>query len=222
MPLPGRLPTQYEMGRWRKFERTFDRLTLLYIRARIKQSNADVAVRVGNKHGMILPYPVDVDAKIDRIGDFITRTRKAIRGVEDHKYGIRVVDGDIDILEPEDEEGELGAVLLAIALATGAVIVVGAIAHTIRVSLEAEESEEAYEQVVTYADQKFCARPGPACTDWNKVKESVEYKRNESYIDGIATKLGQVGGKAMNVLGWGLVIAVPVLLYSWFGRRRAA
>lgn len=140
--------------------------------------------------------------------------------VNQNKLGIRMnANGqDLDIVQPKEGEpvlegAQLGWVIPVIVIA---VIVAAIIARWLYLEDEVGELNDQFDGVIERSDEALCKDPkSQQCKNWIAAKKSGSYYRRQTMIDDLKNAAGAVGTWTKNKLGWGLIIAVPLLLWSF-------
>jgi hypothetical protein len=212
-----RAPTLFELERWRGLLNQLDRSQRAHGRAFCLLSNVAIAAKFLSTRGIVLPYfsaaPgleqqfLKVSAELEKITDMI-------RDVEDGTLGARWQGGDFDIIQPPSASGMQGFFIPVI---VGLVLLVGVITRLIWVEKENNELSDKFNDILTKTDKTLCSDPSSqVCKDWKKTKSEKSYKENETLADTIKRAAASTG----EGLGIGLMIAIPLLAWSWFGRKR--
>jgi len=208
-----------ELSKWREFENAFKRFTVSYYRTIATAQNATAAYQVAAKHAIAIPWNKGSELRLIEAKKFFLRTQELIRAVEDHQLGIAIANDDIDIIKPPIEGAPLSGWFIPVLIAAGVIMLAGAIATTIAQTKNLEDCEAAFKGVTKFADQRFCADQSSAvCKDWTQTKARDQYKSNETIIDRLSREITQTGSKISSGLAIGLVIAIPLILFSWLGR----
>lgn len=214
-----RLANDKELKKWRQFEREFDRFTQLFYLTTARALNAAFAQNLAVKYKVAFPLLEQSEKDFFACRSWYLKTRDLIRGVEEHTLGITFSDNDVNIVKTQ-EQGELKGWFIPILVVAGVALLIGAIADTLRQRKKLEEVEKAFKGATDFADKRFCADPAsPLCAEWKQTKNLEQYRSNETIIDRLSKAVSETGAKISSGLGVGLAIAVPLILWSWFGKR---
>lgn len=153
----------------------------------------------------------------------VSRSKRLITAVEANILGLRFTKDDIDILAPpgmtDDEVAEyqsLGWFLLV----AGIVVIYGVYKYTSWLLDENEDLATKLNNVLYAADSNFCADSKSAvCSLWLKKKQSQGFDKKKSAIEKLESGIKKIGEVAKTGIGVGLAIAIPLLAWSFFGRR---
>jgi len=223
MQLTEHLADGLELAKWREFEKRFKTFSIIYYRTVARASNAIAAYDVAGRNQIAIPWEKTAEQKLIDCKVFYLKTKDLMRQVEDRSLGIRLTPSkDIDIVQPQ-ESGELHGWFIPVLIVVGIVALAGAIAATIKKTKDLEDCERAFKAVTDFSDKRFCTDPASAlCLDWKTTKAREQYRSNETIIDRLSREITQTGSKISSGLAIGLAIAIPLILYSWLGRRRPA
>lgn len=172
-------------------------------------TNIYITYRFASENGVTLPQ---MDPALERkyydARDSFDLSRKAIRGVIDRRYGIKITGNDLDILEPKPEEGEqsvegFGGFIIPIII--GVVILAGAVGAAIWQSRVAQEVANKYRKLLFDTNAIFCADPNSElCAKWEAYKQKHSYNKHETLAESIKKGIRSVGGgigKAVFLIG---------------------
>jgi hypothetical protein len=68
----------------------------------------------------------------------------------------------------------------------------------------------------------LCADPNSQmCQDWQNDKSTGGYFKRETLIESVKDAISSVGSGAKTGLGWGLALAIPVLLWLYMPKSRS-
>ncbi len=167
-----------------------------------------------------LPIPPvftsDDEARVRGLLSAYNTVGRLLTGVHSAKYGIRLTQGDVDILAPPDMPAEdwqvdlytLGAIPLIIyALAAGAVLISGLWAASSMMESSAQKDFTRYQRAILKADKEIMRQPPDVRRDWIKRRGDFERQVN---------KVQQETGFLVDIFGakggtW-ITIAVVALL----------
>lgn len=221
-----RLPNAKEREMWERAmkiaTRTVNRAYLLkYQWAQVKTIAA-----FAKKAGAVIEEP-----KIADLADRMFAALKEIEVLKDYmckvnqnELGVRVSENgqDLDIVQPGESEpvleGDFGWIIPAIIVA---IIVIGIIARWVYLEREVGDLNDQFDGVIERSDKALCKDPdSQQCKDWKKEKADSSYYKRETIIDKLKNAAGAAGGFVKSKLGWGLIIAVPLLLMLYAPRKK--
>ena len=219
-----RPPTDQELALWDRAEQLMRRCVLKGYAARLKHAQIIAAAKHGAKYGTTINIP--------EMADLETRMNAALTEIEDlRRYhcdvnglhlGVRLsADGkDLDILSPAPMS--MGAIWIPM-IAIGAVILVGIIARWVYLESEVQEVNNKYNGVISKANMALCENPdSDMCKDWNKSKQTGDYYKRQTLLDKVESAVTTVGKAAKSGLSWGVMLAIPMLLYLYAPRRKGS
>jgi len=221
-----RLPTPKERELWERAMKIARRVVQrsYLLKYQWKQIKAINEFAVANKINLGEPDLPDLADRMFAALKEIERLKNAMCGVNQYELGIRLSDNgqDLDIVQPEEGEpvldGALGWIIPVVILA---VIVIGIIARWVYLESEVGELNDKFDGVIERSDKQLCKNPdSQMCKDWKKSKANNDYYKRETIIDGLKNAVSSVGKFAKKGLGWGLVLAVPVLLWLYAPRKK--
>lgn len=133
---------------------------------------------------------------------------QAVSAVRQKEYGLRLRDGDFDIIAPSTQA--LNG--LFIPLAVGAVIVAGCFLTLYHLGEDASKLVIEYKKLNKSADTVLCKDPNSdLCKNWNVVKAAQKIEEKEGFADSL---MGGVS-KGLTV---GLAVAIGMLALSFIRR----
>lgn len=139
--------------------------------------------------------------------------------VENLRLGIRKNGNDLDIVQPSaSESGYLGWIIPAIGVA---VVAGGILARWIYLEKEVDYIRGRYNGILVRTDQLLCKNPlSKTCAEWTAAKKSGDYQKRLGLIDSISETLSSFAGGAATGAKWGLLLAIPLLLWLYLPRRK--
>jgi len=218
-----RMANASERRLWNKAEKLAKKVTLkAYLMqvqwAQIKFTHAFAVKNEVNLGEPDLPDFADrMFAALKEIEDL----KKATSGVNNLSLGIRLSENgkDLDIVKPKQETMSLGWILPAV---IAGVVVIGIIARWAYLESEVSEITAKYNGVIKRADIALCEHDpnSPICKDWKKAKAVGDYYKRESIIDSVKNAVKTVGGVAKKGVGYGIALAIPLLIFMYAPRRK--
>ena len=204
--LPERYPTGAERALWEKARRLAeemaDRVTIL----RLLGINAGITWSFAQKHGFDMAKPVGLEKRTIDLEEKIDRVIHLIRKVEDHQLAIRYNGGDIDIVDPDDQNFGFPWIVVV----AGVVILAGVVGTLLYYKSEYDDIRPKYNNLLTATDRMFCKEDSPeTCAEWTRYKEDTGYTKRRTLVERITDGLGsatRTGAK------WGLTIGIPLLI----------
>jgi len=183
----------------------------------------DVALKFAAENRVALPFSAEVRARQLEDRKYTARLRKLILGVESNRLGLRFQGGDIDVMAPSSwnqdqvaEYSQLGWILIV----SGIVVVGAIVAHSLWLFAREKEIREKYNELLKTADQKFCADPkSPLCAKWLTKKKAENFEPRKSTIQILESGITEIASSTGSALKWGLIIAIPLIAWSWMGKR---
>lgn len=140
-----------------------------------------------NRHKLSLPtgpiFTIDEETRVKSLLNAYNTIGRIVTGVHSAKYGIRLANGDLDVLAPPDmpkEEYEsdlytLAAVPLIIwAVVAGAVLVGGLWAGSSMMKSSAEKEFQKYKRDILKADRHMMKQPPEIRSDWMRRRKDFE------------------------------------------------
>jgi hypothetical protein len=211
-----RPPNGSEMSLWDKLLREHRKAGNALDRAGLLLYNIYTTYTFGNSQGIIMPeFDPQIEVQYYDARKAFEASKMAIRGAEDHTYGIRVSNGDIDVMSPEQNQF-YGFGGLIIPVIIGLIVLGGAIATAIWQSKIATEVANKYREILFKTDAVFCANPNSKlCSDWTAYKQKHNYQQNITIADSLKKGIKTVAGG----LGLGLAAAVGLVVFSKLGSK---
>lgn len=212
-----RSPTRDELSRWNDLLRHLDRAQKTHARAFALLANVAIAANYCASRGIVVPFfgtMPDLEQRLFAVGNELDKITRLVRDVEDGVLGARYVNGDFDIIQPSSPSNLQG---FFIPVLLGLVALAGVISRLIWVERENNELSDNYNEILAATDKTLCADPGSTtCIDWKKTKSEKAYVENKTLADTLRDAAASTG----RGLGMGLMIAIPLIAWSWFGRNR--
>lgn len=215
-----RPPTPKELALWDKADKAARRTTLKAHRMRLLYQNIVQIHKFAAARKVSLNEPdlPGLEARMLIALKEIETLKDYTCSVNQLELGVRLSEGgeDLDIIQPEP--ASLGWILPA---AIGVVLVIGIIARWAFLEREVDEVSTEYNGIMKRADMALCADPGSQmCADWKHDKATGGYFKRETIIESVKNAVEKIGSGAKTGLGWGLALAVPLLLFMYLPRRK--
>lgn len=206
--------TRPQICAWNKLLKAHARAGDAIDRATLLLYNIRTTYNFAKQKGIALPK---LNPNLEkRLLDVITafqKSNEAIRLVEDKVYGIRLNNGDIDIMKPNEKSFQG----LIIPIIIGIVILAGAIATALWQKDEADKLSKKYNDILESSDDQFCEdRESSLCKAWEEKKLQKKYEKNMTIADTL--KSGIV--KAGTGLKLGALIGIPIALFFLFRKSK--
>lgn len=161
----------------------------------------------GQRHGIQVPKPVELEQRLLTANAGFSRLREAIQRAQNHDLAIRFAGDDFDIVNPNAGDETLGFWPLVAVI--GAVVATGAIAGLVYYRREYKEIESLYNPLVRATKRQFCEASTPeVCNEWNRYLAEEGYGEREDLIDEVTKNIGT---SASTGARWGLTIGIPLL-----------
>lgn len=213
-----------QQKQWDRYKKSVKNNELIVEANAIRSKMAMVAMNYAGQHQIHLPYNSEWDAKLALLRKALNRSKRLIDAVASETLGIRFVGDDIDIMAPagmsDDEIAEyqtLGWILIAV----GIVVVASVIAHSLWVQKQNEELRVKFNNLLYVADNKFCANPeSNICKNWINRKKQENFTARKGTIEMLEDGIVSIGQTIKKGAGIGLMIAIPLLAWAYFGKRR--
>lgn len=216
-----RPPTAQELALWSKAEKIAKRVNLRVYMMKLQYHSILQTHKFAIAHQTTINEPAlpDLEQRMLAALAESEKLKDAMQGVNRLDLGVRLSDGgnDLDIIEPE--QATLGWILPAV---LGAVVVVGIIYRWATLETEVSEVTAQYNGIMKRSDMALCADPNSQmCADWQADKQAGGYFKRETLIDSVKNAISSVGSGAKTGLGWGLALAIPVLLWLYMPKSRS-
>lgn len=226
-----RQATPMERGQWARWVEFYEGpLTRSVIAYHLAAGIAADTQTFLTGHGFARPvvFTQTDELKVKSLLNSYNTIGRILVGVHSAKYGIRLTQGDLDVLAPPDMPREeyiddlhtMGAIPLIIwALATGAILVAGLWAGSSMMKVTADREFVKYKKAVLEADKQMMKQPPDVRKDWISRRKDFEKEINKTKeTTGLMVDIfGTKGGAAIAAVAIGLVVLVAMRL---FPRRR--
>lgn len=147
----------------------------------------------------------------------IDKLTNAVNDAEMGYLGIVYNNGDFDIVTPSTESVSGFGFPPIVAIGIGVVSVVAIFARWVYLEHKVEEISNDMNEILTDANKELCADPDSSmCKDWKKRRTEKDYKEQETLSQTVKRAVG-AAGKGLEI---GLIIALPLLAYTHFGRKQ--
>lgn len=208
---------------WERAEQLMRRSVLKGYALRLKHAQIIAAAKHGAKYGVTINIPemADLELRMNAALTEVEQLRRYHCDVNGLHLGVRLsADGkDLDIVSPSPMS--LGVLWIPIAI--GVVLLVGIIARWIYLESEVSELNDKYNEVIERADNALCDDPSSTmCKDWNQSKQVGDYKKRQTLIEKVESAVKKVGKAATSGLSWGLMAAIPLLIFLYAPRRKGS
>jgi hypothetical protein len=216
-----RPPTAKELALWAKAEKTAKRVNLRAYIMKLQYHSIRQTHKFAQAHQTTINEPSlpDLEQRMLIALSEIEKLKDAMCGVNRLELGVKLSAGgnDLDIVEPEP--ATLGWIIPAV---LGAVVVAGIIYRWATLETEVSEVTAQYNGVLKRSDMALCADPNSQmCQDWQNDKSTGGYFKRETLIESVKDAISSVGSGAKTGLGWGLALAIPVLLWLYMPKSRS-
>lgn len=216
-----RPPTSHELALWDRAEQIMKRCVMRGYATRLKHAQILSAAKHAAKYGVTINIPemADLENRMNMALSQLESLRRLHCDVNGLQLGVQLsADGkDLDIVSPAPMS--MGAIWIPIAI--GAVVLVGIIARWVHLESEVQDISNKYNGVISRADMALCDDPNSAmCQDWNNSKQVGDYYKRQTLLDKVESAVTSVGKAAKSGLGWGLMLAIPMLIFLYFPRRK--
>lgn len=216
-----RPPTEKELSLWSKAEQLGKRVNMRSYMMKLQYQSILQTHKFALAHGTSINEPglPDLEQRMLSALSQVETLKDAMCGVNRLELGVRLsADGnDLDVIEPEP--ATLGWILPAV---IGAVVIIGIIARWAHLENEVSEVTADYNGIMKRSDMALCADPtSQMCADWKNDKQTGGYFKRETLIDSVKNAISSVGSGAKTGLGWGLALAIPVLLWLYMPKSRS-
>ena len=210
-----RPPSSRELARWKEAQQRMRDLDALVYRAGLLLTNVVNTYHFADTKDLRLPdFPPSLERRFLKVRDESRDVKELVRKVQDREYGLRWTGSDFDVIEPPSA---LQGIFIPIAIGTGIVALGGLIARLVYLEGESTELGDKYNTILEKTDRQLCADPfSSTCRDWERTKADKDYTKNETMADTIRGSVKTVS----KGLGTGLLIAVPLLAYAIFMRKK--
>jgi hypothetical protein len=220
MILPERSPTANEQKKWDEILNKFSRVQRKMVVCLLLEQNLGILQGFAAKNSLSMPSLNTEDAEKFKISlAEMARIQRAIHAVERLELGVRFENGDVDIIAPpwytkeQIESYNLGWIIPVV---IGVALIIGLAARIIKVEMDFDDLAKKQKQLIAAADQAICANPqDPRCDEWKQEKQRSGFTKTESTIDQIKKGLSEFGKVVTKGAGIGLMIAIPLLAWSF-------
>lgn len=211
-----RMPTSAEQAKWDEALELVSNFSDMVYANNLTMTNIAAMHGFAVAKGSAVPEPLKLESDLIDAENQLARVQKAMRGVQDKRYGIQLVAGDINIVSPKDS-GDLGF-LIAVGIGIGVGLVIGGL--TVWLLEERKQARhwrvrsKAMEQVL---DDDFKSRGPEAFDEWVAFKSGEEITARAETSDSIFSSIGKTLKKG---LGWGVAVAIALLAVGFLWKRR--
>lgn len=205
-------PSQKEISRWSRLLVEHERASYSIDRAALLLKNIYTTWVFALDNEVILPtFDPLLEDQFYKVQESFEKSKSAIRGVIDHKLGIRLSGlNDLDIVEPEQQSFE--GLILPIAL--GLVVVSAAIATAIWQSTIATKIANEYRKILFDTDKIFCSNAkSELCKKWKQFKIDRKYEQNTNMANSLSSVVKKGITTVAGGLATGLIVAIGLVVF---------
>ena len=225
MLIPERGPTLAEQKKWDEMLALAERVKKKTFENILRAENAKIISAFAARKGLSLPTVSAEDAKrlVAVVAEF-ARIQRGIQAVDRLELCVKFQNGDIDIMAPpwytKEQIASYNLSGWFIPIIIGIAALAGLIGRLYDIEEENTELAAKYDAVLKASEKRICDNPNSAeCQDWQKEKEPTGYVKNVGIIDQIAGSISDFGKTAKKGVGIGLMIAIPLLAWSYLGKK---
>jgi hypothetical protein len=228
MLISERQATSVEKKKWDEVLRLAEQLKRYTYANVLRDENFKLISVFSARYGVQIPLmTADEIKRLNRNIEAFKRIYKAIQAVERLELGIYFAEDDVVIVAPSwYTSDQIASYQLSgwpfVLIAAGVAIVAGVIGYIHRLQSDNEELSSRYDAVLQASEKRICSDPtSAACQAWKKEKEPKAIKENEGIIASLTSGIAEIGQTAKKGLGIGLALAIPLLAWSYLGRRKS-
>lgn len=224
MPSNWRPVTPMERAQWAKWVKFYEGLvTGSVVRSHLAATIAGETQNFLDSHGFQLPTgPIITKTEADETRELLriyNTVGRVLTGVHSGKYGMKLFQGDIDVLAPPDMPPEewkgdqLGVLPIVIyAVIIGATLVGGLWAGSDLMKAKADLEYTKYKTKILEADKAMMAKPPDVRRDWmQRRKDFAKMEEKTKEETGILTNIfGSKGGAWITAAGIALLALVAM------------
>lgn len=182
-----------------------------------------VALDFGKKMGIALPGIGDIAEKSKLLRLAINRAKRWAVLLKSGALGVQFSEGDFSILAPpgtsDDVIADYKSMGMIVAFVVGAIVAVGVIAYVALLESHNTTLVKRIETLRYDAGAKFCDDPNSViCQTWLQREKAEGYKQTEGKIESVKKWLSGAAESAKTGLGWGIAIAIPLVLIWLSGK----
>jgi hypothetical protein len=216
-----RPPTTHELELWSRVETLSKRVSLLSYMSKAQFKNILLTYQFCSEIGITPNEPSlpELEKRMHAVVAEIQRLNDIVCEVNRLKLGIRLTSSgnDLDIVDPQSNLS-FGWVIPAV---VGAVILIGIIARWVQLESEVSEITARYNGILSRTDMALCEDPNSQqCQDWEHAKQTGGYYKRQTMIDSVKSAVKSAGTVVKKGLSAGLVLSVPLLIWSLTSRRK--
>jgi hypothetical protein len=221
-------PTTAQIRTWARFKDEAHAVELLNRALANVSANAITTDNFGKERGLDLTARYStLYRRAEKLSSINARLSIVVSAVEQERLGLRFRrNGDFDILAPPDmTDDELSRYQLSgfgwVIYVVGAVIVGAAVAWIALLRKDNLECVDDYNELLEEDDRRFCADPqSETCKLWLTRKAEKGYQPKQDAADSLIDQAKAIGKTLVKSAQWGLIIAIPLLAWMLFGRKR--
>lgn len=211
-----RAPTTHELELWNRVETLSKRVSLLSYMSKAQFQNILLTYKFAAEIGITPNEPElpELEQRMHATIAEIQQLNDIVCDVNRLKLGIRLTSSgdDLDIIDPGQLNLSFGWVIPAV---VGAVIVIGIIARWAQLESEVGDITARYNGILSRTDMALCDDPNSQqCKDWEHAKQTGGYYKRQTIIDSVKSAVKSAGQVVKKGLSAGLVLAVPLLVWS--------
>lgn len=215
--VPTRMPTDAELSKWNEALQLVQDLSDMVYANGLTMTNLALMHKFAVSRGSETPAPAKLEADLIDLENKLANVQRAMRGVQDKRYGIQLVDGDINIVAPKGSDN-LGGFFVAVGIGIGvSIVVAGLTAWLMDKDKEVRYWRPRAKAMEKVLDDDFRSRGPEAFAEWVSFKESEGIIERKEVSDGIFSSIGKTLKKG---LGWGVGLAVVILAVGFLWKRR--
>lgn len=217
--MPERAPTYKERKQWDNFLSLTDRVGKKILANSARSLMAKRLQNFAASRNIQIPtISNDTEQKLIETANEWKRLKRAVNLVETYELGLRFRNGDIDIMAPahytQEQIADLNLSGWFVPIAIGIIVIGTVLARMLYLDQESDRLAQKYDTMIKASEKIICADPNSSdCIAWEEEKETSDYNNNKTLIDEITESLGAVGGTIKKGLGWGAVLAIPIIAY---------
>lgn len=206
-----RPPTASEMSRWRELLKQHEKASIAVDMAGFLLQNIYTSYSFAKENDVTVPeFDPSLETRYYDVRQSFETSKKAIRLVEDHQFGIKTNGSDIDIIEPP--QTTFSGFIIPVAI--GIVVLATAIGTAIWQSKIATDIANEYRKLLFDTNQIFCANPNSQlCKNWIQYKKVKKYDQNTKIADSLGETLKKGVKTVAGGLATGLLVAVAAVIF---------
>lgn len=213
-----RIPTAAEQRKWNEFVILTDRVGRRILANSARSMNCRTITAFCTSRNIPVSDVSDLDARLTQLANEWRRIKKAIDYVHNYDLGVRITNGNIDIVAPANYTAEqIAAMGLSgwfLPILVGILVISGVGIKMLSLWEENDNLKNEYDTMIKASERRICEDPDSAdCVAWKREKDETEYNKNKTLIDDIEESLTSVGTTIKKGLGVGALLAIPLLVF---------